>query len=154
MSGLIEHRGVVRRIDGDKAIVAMDTGGCASCGHNSGCGIGKMASDRPATLLSVPLQQGVQVGDVVSVALPAAGLSASAVLGYLFPALAMVVGAGLAAAFDGRDGVTALGAMAGFLAALIIARIAIAHAPSLLPAPRLMPLRTSTPVSIQEFHHD
>ena len=151
----IEHRGVVRRIEGGKAIVAMETGGCSSCGHVSACGVGKMAGDRPATLLTVPLEAGVEVGDAVCVGLPAAGLSASAVLGYLFPAIAMLLGAALAAAFDGRDGVTALGAMGGFLAALILARFAIALAPRLMPAPRLVPIRTpSSPISIQEFHHD
>ena len=31
----IEHRGVVRRIEGGKAIVAMETGGCSSRLHGS-----------------------------------------------------------------------------------------------------------------------
>ena len=66
-----------------------------------------------------------------------------------------LMGGALYAAFDGRDGVTALGAMGGFLAALILARFAIALAPRLMPAPRLVPIRTpSSPISIQEFHHD
>ena len=70
-------------------------------------------------------------------------------------ALSVEVIEALAAAFDGRDGVTALGAMGGFLAALILARFAIALAPRLMPAPRLVPIRTpSSPISIQEFHHD
>ena len=77
------------------------------------------------------------------------------VLGYLFPGIAMLMGAALAAALDGRDGVAALGAMGGFLSALILARLALAL--PLPPARRRVPVpnrsRHST-VSLQEFHHD
>lgn len=31
--GMIEHRGVVQRVEGNKAIVVMETGGCSSCGQ-------------------------------------------------------------------------------------------------------------------------
>lgn len=44
----IEHRGVVQRVEGGLAIVAMETAGCASCGQGGSCGIGKMAVGRPA----------------------------------------------------------------------------------------------------------
>ncbi|HEX6736021.1 MAG TPA: SoxR reducing system RseC family protein, partial [Azonexus sp.] len=82
----------------------------------------------------------VQAGDEVCIALPSGKLTLSAVLGYLFPAFAMIFGAWLGAALDGSDGATALGAMVGFLGALAVARLVIGLLPGLVPAPRLIPL--------------
>lgn len=59
----------------------------------------------------------------------------SALLGYLFPAAAMLAGAWLGALSDGSDGAAALGAIAGFLAALAAARVVL----GLLPAPQPIP---------------
>jgi sigma-E factor negative regulatory protein RseC len=143
---MIEHRGIVQRVDDGLAIVAMETAGCGSCGQGSSCGIGKMAAGRPATLLTLPVSGGIKAGDEVSIALPENKLTLSAVLGYLFPAFAMIFGAWLGAALEGSDGATALGAMIGFVGALAIARVVIGLVPGLLPAPQLIPLaRQSTP---------
>ncbi|PKO85905.1 MAG: hypothetical protein CVU18_17715 [Betaproteobacteria bacterium HGW-Betaproteobacteria-12] len=143
---MIEHRGIVQRVDDGLAIVAMETAGCGSCGQGSSCGIGKMAAGRPATLLTLPVSGGIKAGDQVSIALPENKLTLSAVLGYLFPAFAMIFGAWLGAALEGSDGATALGAMIGFVGALAIARVVIGLVPGLLPAPQLIPLaRQSTP---------
>ena len=92
---MIEHRGVVQRIDGSKAVVAMETAGCSSCGQGSSCGIGKMASGRPATLLTIPVSGDIKAGDFVLIGLPESKLTLSALLGYLFPAFAMLLGAWL-----------------------------------------------------------
>ena len=144
-TNLIEHRGVVQRVDNGLAIVAMETAGCSSCGQGGSCGIGKLAAGRPATLLTLPVSAAIKAGDEVSIALPASKLTLSAVLGYLFPAFAMLFGAWLGAMLDGSDGATALGAMIGFLAALAIARVVIGLVPGLLPAPQLIPIsRQST----------
>lgn len=150
----IEHRGVVQRVEGGLAIVAMETAGCASCGQGGSCGIGKMAVGRPATLLTLPATPGIRVGDLVSVTLPAGRLSLSALLGYLFPAFAMLLGAWLGTALAGSDSATAIGAMLGFVAALAITRLLVALLPGLLPAPRLIPVAGHSPVSQQEFHHE
>lgn len=144
---MIEHLGIVQRIEGERAIVAMETGGCRSCGHGSSCGIGKMAEGRAATLLTVPHDGKLRPGDSVRIGLPAGELSLSALLGYLFPAFAMLLGAGLGAQFAGSDGATALGAMAGFLLSLVIARLAIAWLPGLAAKPQLMPATRSIPLS-------
>jgi sigma-E factor negative regulatory protein RseC len=145
-TNLIEHRGVVQRVNDGLAIVAMETAGCSSCGQGGSCGIGKLAAGRPATLLTLPVGAAIKAGDEVSIALPESKLTLSAVLGYLFPAFAMIFGAWLGAALDGSDGATALGAMIGFLGALAIARLVISLIPGLLPAPQLIPLaRQSTP---------
>ena len=155
MSGkIIEHRGVVQRVEAGQAVVAMETAGCSSCGQSSGCGIGKMAGNRPALMLTLPVSGEVKAGDVVSIGLPASRLSLSALLGYLFPAFAMLVGAWLGSLLDGSDGATALGAMIGFLGALAVARVAVGLLPGLMPAPQLLPLSSHSPSFHQEPHHE
>ena len=71
-------------------------------------------------------------------------MTLSALLGYLFPAIAMISGAWLGSLSDGSEGATALGAISGFLGALTIARIAIG----------LIPVSIQSNVSQQEFHHE
>jgi sigma-E factor negative regulatory protein RseC len=148
---MIEHRGIVHRVDGSKAIVAMETAGCPSCGQGSSCGIGKMASGRPATMLTIPVSSDIKAGDFVLIGLPENKLTLSAVLGYLFPAFAMLLGAWLGSNIeDGSDAATALGAIAGFIAALVVARIAIGLVPDLMPAPQLIPFSKQSPTFRQE----
>lgn len=153
-TGMIEHRGIVQRVEAGQVIVAMETSGCSSCGHGSSCGIGKMASGRPATLLTLPTSADLKAGDLVSIALPESRLTLSAVLGYLFPAFAMLLGAWCGASLEGSDAATALGAIGGFLAALAIARIFIGLIPGLLPTPQLIPVANQSNVSQQEFPHE
>jgi len=133
---MIEHRGIVQHVEGGKAIVAMETAG------------------RPATLLTLPASACLKAGDLVSIALPESRLTLSALLGYLSPAFAMMLGAWLGSLLDGSNAATALGAIAGFLAALAIARIVIGLVPGLLPAPQLIPLSSHSNLSQQEFHHE
>ncbi len=150
-AGMIEHRGIVQRVEAGRAIVAMETAGCSSCGQGGSCGIGKMAAGRPATLLTIPVSVAVQVGDQVLIALPESKLTLSAVLGYLFPAFAMLVGAWLGYVLEaGSDAATALGAIAGFVVALVLARIAIGLVPGLMPAPQIIPITQQSPTFRQE----
>lgn len=136
---MIEHRGIVQRLEGGKALVVMETAGCAACGQGSTCGVGKMAAGRPATLLSIPVSDDVRVGDLLTLGLPENQLTLSALLGYLFPAMAMLVGAALGSYGEpGSDAATALGAMAGFFLALVLTRISISLLPGLLPSPQLI----------------
>ena len=153
-AGMIEHRGIVQRVEAGKAIVAMETAGCSSCGQGSSCGIGKVVSGRPATLLTLPVSGDLKAGDFVLVGLPEGRLTISALLGYLFPAFAMLFGAWFGSALDGSDGATALGAMAGFLAALGIARFAIGLVHGLMPAPQLISISRQSSASPKEYHHD
>lgn len=147
---MIEHRGIVQRVEDGQAIVAMETAGCSSCGQGSSCGIGKMASGRPATLLTLPVSGDIKAGDLVSIGLPESRLTLSALLGYLFPAFAMLFGAWFGSVLDGSDGATALGAIVGFLGALAIARLVIGLIPGLLPAPQLI---TASPLEKNHEHH-
>lgn len=149
-TGMIEHRGVVQRVEAGQAWVAMETGGCSSCGQGSRCGIGKTAAGRPATMLRVPVDGDIKAGDRVLIGLPESKLTLSALLGYLFPAFAMIFGAWLGMHLTGSDGATALGAIVGFLGALAIARLVIAVVPGLPPAPQLIPIHSPSNVLAKE----
>lgn len=135
---MLEHAGVVQRIDAGKAVVAIETGGCSACGHLGGCGIGKLAGGRPATLLTLPTSAGLKPGDAVAVALPQDRLTHAALAGYLAPAVAMLAGAGLGSHLGDSDGMAALGGLLGFAAALVAARLAVRRFPALSTDPRLV----------------
>ena len=151
---MIEHRGIVQSVADGKAIVAMETTGCGSCSQGSSCGIGRLASGRPATLLTLPVSGGIKAGDLVGIALPESRVTLSALFGYLFPAFAMMLGAWLGVTLEGTDGATALGAMLGFLSALAMVRIVVGLLPGLMPAPQVIPVTNPSPLSQQEFHHE
>lgn len=150
------YRAIVQRVHEGKAIVAMETAGCSSCGQGANCSIGRLAGGRPATLVALPTELPLRPGDEVRVVLSAARVNRSALLGYFFPALAMLAGAGLGAAVDGRDLAAAIGAIAGLLLALAVTRVLSALLPSLMPTPRLVPIPASRPfpTSSQEFSHE
>lgn len=159
---MIEHQGIVHQCTNGMALIALDTGGCSSCGQGAACGIGRMASGRAATLLSLAVDRQLHPGERVTIGLPASRLGWSAALGYFFPALALLLGAVLGGLMAGSDAAAALGAMGGFLLALIISRIIVTRWPACLPVPRLIsavqPAPDLTPLSPlfshQEFHHE
>lgn len=152
-TGMIEHWGMVKRIDGGRATVVVETTACGVCGHGGHCGIGKAAKGGLAALLNLPAQN-LKEGDFVNIGLPESGLSLAALLGYLFPALATLIGILAGVSIGGSDAAMALGGAAGFAASLVIARIAIDYTPGLSPAPQLIPISNQTHVSQQEFHHE
>lgn len=149
-----EHRGVVQRVENGLALVAMETAGCSACEQGRACGVGKMAAGRSATLLTIPVSGDIRAGDFVLIALPESELTLSALLGYLFPAFAMLFGAWLGACLEGSDGATALGAIIGFLGALAVARIAIGLVPGLMPTPQLLPISNQSTAFPKEHYHD
>ena len=151
---MLEHRGVVQRVADGKVVVAMETAGCGSCGHGGSCGVGRMAAGRPATLLTLPADGDFRVGETVNIVMPERSLMMLSLLGYLLPAFALLLGAWFGASFGGSDGMTALGAIVGFLAALVIARIAGALLPDMLAPPQVIPLSSQFNVFQQELHHE
>ncbi|MEY2632262.1 MAG: hypothetical protein RIR00_916 [Pseudomonadota bacterium] len=152
---MIEHEGVVQQVAGDRVVVALATAGCASCGQGGSCGVGRMAAGRPATLLTLKdAGGGWQPGQNVKVAIAESRLRGLALLGYLFPVLALLLGAGLGVLWQGSDAAAALGALAGFLLALCLARFALPLLPGWLPQPVLLPLPTTYSLSQQEFSHE
>jgi len=135
---MISHPGVVQIVAGGRATVAVETSGCSSCGHGSTCGLGKLAKGDSATLMVVDAPEGVRVGDSVSLEVPESHMTWTVLLGYLFPALGLLVGSGLGMDLFKTDGAAALGAIAGFFLALLIARLALPHLRRWIPAPQLI----------------
>ena len=68
---MIEYEGVVRSVAGRKATIVVKTGGCSSCGHLSGCGLGRLASGdgEGGKEISLVLDQVVVAGDRVTLGL-------------------------------------------------------------------------------------
>jgi sigma-E factor negative regulatory protein RseC len=101
-------------------------------------------------MLDLPAAQGMQEGDFVNIGLSESGLSLAALLGYLFPVLATLVGTLAGVLTGGGDSAMALGAAAGFVASLVVARIAIACTPGLSPSPQLIPVSNQSTVFPKE----
>ncbi len=152
-------QGTILALAAGKATVRIDSGGCHGCGQGGRCGIGKLAAHRPQPSLVVEAPAGLRVGDRVQLCLPEHGLPRMALLGYLFPALAMLLGAALGHGLAGSDAATALGAGLGFLGALALVSLLLRHAPGLAPSPRIMAAPGGlpvlpTPLTDTEPHHE
>ncbi|MEW5890262.1 MAG: SoxR reducing system RseC family protein [Pseudomonadota bacterium] len=148
MDGLISRPGRVRRIVAGQALVAVVAGGCSSCKHAAGCGIGRLAGERGETLLALPALPGLAVGDAVNVELREAQLTRAALFGYLLPVLLIVAGALLGQSVGEKvgtgntvEGLAALGALVGLALGLLLTRL---YRP---PSPRLV----STAASLSIF---
>jgi sigma-E factor negative regulatory protein RseC len=147
---MIEHWGMVKCVDGGRATVVVETTSCGVCGHGGHCGIGKVPVGRQAALLNLPAAQGMKAGDFVNVGMPEFSLSLAALIGYLFPVLATLAGAVIGISSGGTDSATALGAAAGFIGSLVVARIAITYTPGLSPRPQFIPVSSLSPNFSQE----
>lgn len=130
MSAPLVHNGLVRRIEGGRAFIAVATRGCSSCGHAGGCGIGKLAGNRRETLIDLPAEPGLTAGAAVSLELQEAQLTRAALRGYLLPAALLVAGAALGEQV-GADATAALGAVIGLALGLLLARSARPLLPTL-----------------------
>lgn len=168
MSGADEQRGVVRRIEDGRVVVAVEAAACGGCAHAGGCAAGRLAApgarlltlpaDAPRPIHAplpvhapLPIHAPLRVGDSVRLIQPEGRIVLSAVLGYLLPAALLVVGAGFGATLSGSDGGTAFGAVCGFLLALAAAHGLLAVLPGLLPSPRAVPLSPPATLSPQEY---
>lgn len=132
----LSHPGIVQAIEGREALVVVDTGGCSACGHGSSCGVGQVAKGLPATVLRVPATRRLRVGEHVTVSVPVRALTLQALLGYVWPAIGLMVGAGMGNA-TGSDTTAIVGAVGGFLGAMAVGRVALRVFPALRATPRL-----------------
>jgi sigma-E factor negative regulatory protein RseC len=135
---MIEHWGMVKRVDHGCATVVVETTGCTACGHGGHCAMHRRSGGGLAATVDLPAGESIKEGDFVTVGLPESRLTFAAVLGYLFPALAALIGAWLGYSLRPSDAGIALGAGGGFIASLVIARLAIAFTPGLSPKPQLL----------------
>jgi sigma-E factor negative regulatory protein RseC len=121
-SGDPVHHGVVQALDGDHASVAVTVRGCSGCGEKSGCAIGKLSGEGKTAHLRLPVEPGLRAGDRVRLSLGHGGLNRAALIGYLLPALLLVVGAAIGEALSASNGGAALGALLGGGVALLLGR--------------------------------
>lgn len=133
MNELIEHEGIVRAVAGGKATIEVRTGGCGSCSHQSGCGLGRLAGSKDTAVMTVPVDETVQPGAHVVMTLSQGRMLRAFLLAYLLPATMLLLGAGLAFQHFGSDVATALGAVAGLMLALLLTRAV----PGWMPIPQV-----------------
>jgi len=93
---------------------------CAGCGSRGTCA---SASAKPQ-FIDVRLSAPTTSGSHVTLSMPESSVALAAVLGYLLPALGLLLGAVVASVLFSGDLPAVLGAVLGLLAALIAVRLA------------------------------
>ena len=120
---MIDAKGTITAVNGDTADVLMDETGCGRCHEEGGCGghnLGKMLCSSPRSF-RVPNPGNSAVGDRVTIVVAAGAVRRSALLVYVVPLLALLVGALGGSALAGEIGAIA-GAVGGLLGAWLILR--------------------------------
>ena len=93
--------------------------GCAGCGSRHACASG----DAAPLMIELAVPGKVQAGARVTIAMPAASLTLAALLGYLLPPVALLIGAIVANLAFGNDLAAVLGAVLGLFAGIFAARL-------------------------------
>jgi sigma-E factor negative regulatory protein RseC len=120
---MLTERGMVTSLNGDFAIVSLQRSNtCHACSARNACGtsaIGKFLGQKHN---SVTIQNsiGAQPGDQVSITIPEEGLLKSALLVYILPLLAMMVGAMVSDAWFDSEFASSLGGLSGLLAGFMV----------------------------------
>ena len=120
---MITERGIVTSLNGDLVVVSLqrrDT--CHACSVRTVCGtsaIGKFLGQKHN---SVTIQNsiGAQPGDQVVITIPEKGLLISALLVYVLPLLAMLIGAMIMGAWFDSEFAATLGGVSGLLAGFVV----------------------------------
>lgn len=116
MSAMVETRGrVIALHDGLADVRVAAASACASCRTRNVCGSGHERS------LQIPAPAHAVVGDTVSLQLPQDSFSLGMLIGYLLPAVTLLLGAALLS--SGGDAFAALGAGLGLALGLALARL-------------------------------
>ncbi|MDR3323099.1 MAG: SoxR reducing system RseC family protein [Zoogloeaceae bacterium] len=119
----------VMTVHNGKATVQLEKQADGGCAHGSACGIGRLTRWRDAAVLEVNAPPGLQAGDSVRLLAPQSGLPRLALLGYVWPSFALLLGAAFGHFLDG-DSLAAFGALVFFLLAQGATRFAVAHRPA------------------------
>lgn len=131
----VERCGEVVRFSQGRAQIRLEpNAGCAGCGSRHACASG----DTAPLMIELAMPGDAQAGDRVTVAMPAASLTLAALLGYLLPPVALLVGAIVANLAFGSDLAAVLGAVLGLFAGVLAARVTatLAFGRTLSPAIR------------------
>ncbi len=116
-------RAIVRELRDGVALVEVEQGGCGRCHEKGGCGGQQLTQ----MFCSTPRQYrvandiGAQIGDHVTVAVPAGSIRKSANLAYILPLTAAIAGAALGMPLGGDAGAM-IGAAAGLLLSFLFIR--------------------------------
>lgn len=103
----VERCGEVVRFSQGRAQIRLEpNAGCAGCGSRHTCASG----DAAPLMIELAMPGDVQPGERVTVAMPAASLTLAALLGYLLPPVALLIGAIVANLAFGSDLAAVLGA--------------------------------------------
>ena len=101
---------------------------CQSCGKSSGCGMSVLGGLAGGQKTRLPIAgMDAREGDTVALSCAPGGLLKAAFLAYGLPVLGLVLGAGAAALMNLNDASQMLGAGAGLVAGLLLARLAAKH---------------------------
>lgn len=128
MSEQTTIKAVVRSLDGNEAIVEVESGGCGRCHEKGGCGgqhlTQMFCAGQKTYRADNPL--GAGIGDRVTIAIAAGTVRRTANLAYGLPLLAIISGA-LAGSAIGGDGGAVLGAVIALGLALYYVRFRSRH---------------------------
>ena len=120
----ITIRGIVRALDGEKALVEVEQGGCGRCHEEGGCGgqqLTQMFCSGPKTY-QADNTIGAAVGDKVVVATAPGSVRRTANLAYGIPLIGAIGGAMVGMRLGGDVG-GMLGALVGLLGAFAYIRL-------------------------------
>lgn len=125
--GAIREMGeVVGLVSGGVIVETSRVSGCASCSSQKGCGISALQHvfGRHRHQVTAYSDLRLRIGDLVQLTLPASALVEAALLMYLLPLVALIVGAVIGQTVFGTNVLAMLGGIAGFaLSILFIARL-------------------------------
>ncbi len=129
MESLVQGQALVRKVENGAIVVeAMPRTACGGCAHLRGCGISTVAGllERgKGARLTLPVGAGeYQPGDTVVLGVASSVLLRAALLTYVLPVAALVVGALAVAVAGGGDGAALIGGGVGLATGLGGARIA------------------------------
>lgn len=116
----VERVGVVIGAHAGMTRIRLEpTPACSGCGSRGTCS----SAPGKIQIVDVTLPHAAACGDRVTLALPESSIALAAVLGYLFPAVALLLGAVIGACAFGSDGAAVLGAACGLLVGLSCVRL-------------------------------
>ena len=116
---------IVSTSAGTAWVEATEAGGCSACQSKSSCGVsglGRFFSSRRQPV-AVACDADARPGQELTLAVEEGDLLRAGLLAYLLPALLAVLGASLGDHFWRGDAASALGALAGVVLGLAIARL-------------------------------
>ena len=105
--------------------------------------------------MTLTAPDGLKPGDMVTLHLPENRMPIVALLGYMVPTLAMLLGAGIGNSYGESNVASLVGGLGGFLVAMGFSRFVVPRIPRLLPEPEIVATGASTlhPIQTIEGRH-